>query len=155
MSLAVKDLAFGTFRQPAHDKLNWASESDMRQISALHSLLVLSAMVLAQTAAVPAFAKPQILAITSAASYGFDPLSPGEIVVVWGSGMGPATLAFQEAGADGGYANSLDGVRLFDGAAAPLLYVSATQIAAIVPYTVSGKPATQVQVASACSFRSV
>jgi uncharacterized protein (TIGR03437 family) len=44
--------------------------------------------------------------------------------------------------------NALAGTQvLFDGTAAPLIYVSGTQVAAIVPYAVAGKSSTNLQVA--------
>jgi trimeric autotransporter adhesin len=43
-------------------------------------------------------------------------------------------------------ANSLDGVQVyFDGIPAPLLYASAGQVNAVVPYSVAGKSTTQLQ----------
>ncbi|OYW12518.1 MAG: hypothetical protein B7X34_01795, partial [Acidobacteriia bacterium 12-62-4] len=42
---------------------------------------------------------------------------------------------------------SLAGTRvLFDGVAAPMIYTSATQLAAVVPYSIEGRATTQVQV---------
>ena len=42
----------------------------------------------------------------------------------------------------------LSGTRvLFDGQAAPLIYVSATQVSAIVPYALAGKATTRLQIA--------
>ena len=85
--------------------------------------------------------------IGNAASGEGVPLSPGEIVSLFGSGMGPATLTSLTINASGLVDNFLAGTRvLFDGSPAPLIFTSANQVAAVVPYATAGKPATQVQV---------
>jgi uncharacterized protein (TIGR03437 family) len=59
--------------------------------------------------------------------------------------MGPSTLTGASLDASGNLANSAAGVQiLFDGTPAPLVYVSATQSAGIVPYEV--KSSTQITV---------
>jgi hypothetical protein len=63
-------------------------------------------------------------AVSSAASYNASAVSPGEIVVLFGSGFGPATLT------DGTYANGRLAASIgqttvrFDGIAAPLIYAA-------------------------------
>jgi uncharacterized protein (TIGR03437 family) len=86
--------------------------------------------------------------IVNAASYVGGGVSPGELVAIFGSGLGPDPLATFTPPADGDpLANSLGGVQvLFDSTPAPLLYVSANQIGAVVPYEVAGETTTQVQV---------
>ena len=64
-------------------------------------------------------------------------VSPGKIVVIYGAGLGPSQLS---AAPESGTTVS------FNGIAATVLYTSATQVAAVVPYTVSGTTA-QVTVA--------
>jgi uncharacterized protein (TIGR03437 family) len=82
---------------------------------------------------------PTINAVTNAASNLGGPIAPGEIVVLYGSGLGPAQLTSANVGSDGIYGTTLAGSRIqFDGIAAPLLYASASQVAAIVPYEVTG-----------------
>src|SRR4051794_2358906 len=74
-------------------------------------------------------------------------VTPGKIVVLYGSRIGPADLATAQFGPDGRLATSLSGTQvLFDGTPAPLLYASNGQLAAVVPYSVDGKLGTQVQV---------
>lgn len=74
-------------------------------------------------------------------------VTPGKIVVLYGSRLGPAKLITAQLGADGRVSSSLGGTQiLFDGVPAPLLYTSSNQLAAIVPYEVDGKAGTQVQV---------
>jgi uncharacterized protein (TIGR03437 family) len=91
--------------------------------------------------------KPTVSAVTNVASYGNGPISPGEMVVIFGSGMGPSSVAGLQLDQQGRVANTISQVQvLFDGNPAPLIYVSATQISAMVPYGLAGKSTTQIQV---------
>jgi uncharacterized protein (TIGR03437 family) len=81
--------------------------------------------------------------VASAASYVGNGVSPGEVVVLTGTNIGPATLA----SAQGSLPSALGDTRvLFDGASAPVLYASFAQTSVIVPYGVTGKPSTQIVV---------
>jgi uncharacterized protein (TIGR03437 family) len=61
--------------------------------------------------------------------------------------MGPAAIAGGALDPNGRLSNLRAGARiLFDGVAAPLLYVSGSQSAAIVPYSVDGHSQTQITV---------
>ena len=74
-------------------------------------------------------------------------VAPGEIVALFGAGLGPAKGIFGAVGADGKLPFTLGGtVVTFDGVAAPLLYVSEGQINAIVPYGVAGKVSSVLRV---------
>jgi uncharacterized protein (TIGR03437 family) len=84
--------------------------------------------------------------VLNAANYTGGGVAPGEIVTIYGGAMGPSTTTASNK-EDGRFATTLAGVRiLFDGTAAPLLYVSVTQSSAVVPYSVSGKETVTVQV---------
>jgi uncharacterized protein (TIGR03437 family) len=85
-------------------------------------------------------------AIANAASY-VAPVAPGTIAFIPGQGLGPSTLQTLEFNS-GGFIEKAIGTAqvLFDGVAAPLLYTSNGAVAAIVPYSVSGKSATNVSV---------
>ena len=73
-------------------------------------------------------------------------VTPGKIVVLYGDRIGPSTPAQAQLGAGGRLATNLSGTQvLFDGVPAPLLYTTAGQVAAVVPYEVDGKAGTQVQ----------
>ncbi len=76
------------------------------------------------------------------------PIAPGEIIVIYGSGLGPAQLAQSSLDPSGPpVPTNLGGTQItFDGIAAPLLYVSAAQASAIVPFSVAGKSSTVMQV---------
>lgn len=72
---------------------------------------------------------------------------PGEIITIFGSGLGPSTLVGLQLDSRGYVSTSLAGTQvLFDGVAAPLLYTLAGQVSAVVPYAVTGKTSTQLQV---------
>jgi uncharacterized protein (TIGR03437 family) len=95
----------------------------------------------------PTLATPVLAAVTSAASNLTGPVAPGEIVVLRGQGLGPAQLASCQYGASGLIDPILYGTQvLFNGIPVPVLYASASQVAALVPYSVSGASA-QVSVA--------
>jgi uncharacterized protein (TIGR03437 family) len=83
----------------------------------------------------------QISAVTNGASNQVGPISPGEVVVIYGSGLGPATLANLQI-VNGGLSTNLGGASVtFNGALAPMIYASATQLAAIVPFGITGSTA--------------
>jgi|GEM_PF-1555677 len=84
--------------------------------------------------------------VVSAASFMGGAVAPGQLVTIFGSGIGPAQLTGAQLTAQGTVATSVAETRvLFDTRPAPLIYVSASQISAIVPYGVSGTT-TQMQV---------
>jgi uncharacterized protein (TIGR03437 family) len=72
--------------------------------------------------------KPLLIgaSVVNAASEQSASVSPGQIVVLYGDRLGSQVT--------------------FDGKAAPIVYSTAKQVAAIVPYAVDGKPGTQLQV---------
>jgi uncharacterized protein (TIGR03437 family) len=83
--------------------------------------------------------QPVVSAVTSAASYDATGVSPGEIVTIFGQGMGPATLANLQVDSNGTLSSAIGGVQVFfNGYPAPLIYALATQVSAIVPYEVAG-----------------
>jgi uncharacterized protein (TIGR03437 family) len=84
--------------------------------------------------------------VVNAADYVMGPVAPGELVAVFGSGMGPLQGANMQV-ASGTVATTLAEARvLFDGVAAPLLFVRSDQIDAIMPYGVANRASTQMQV---------
>jgi uncharacterized protein (TIGR03437 family) len=89
----------------------------------------------------PAAVFPFISAVTNAAGYDFSGnVAPGEIVVLYGSGLGPPQLMASTVGSDGLFDTQLAGTSVsFNGIPAPMIYTLATQVAAIVPYEVTGE----------------
>ncbi|MCB9385115.1 MAG: IPT/TIG domain-containing protein [Bryobacterales bacterium] len=84
--------------------------------------------------------------VANAAGYTAGRVSPGELIAVFGRDLGPAELTTLEV-VNGFLTTELSGVRvLFDGVAAPLIYVSAGQVSAVVPYGVAAKTATKLTV---------
>lgn len=85
--------------------------------------------------------------VTNAASSLSGPIAPGEIVAIYGAGLGPASLTSYTPDSNGYIPTTLAGVQVFfNYAQAPLIYVSATQIAAIVPYAMQNAGTAQVRV---------
>jgi uncharacterized protein (TIGR03437 family) len=77
--------------------------------------------------------------VVSAASFAAGPVAPGEVVSIFGQQIGPTTPALLTLDSTGKVATSIGGVRVNFGAfVAPLTYVGAGQINAIVPYEVAG-----------------
>lgn len=90
---------------------------------------------------------PVVTAVGNAASYAASAVSPGEIVAVFGSNMGPASLTLFQLTGGGSFPTSIAGTEvLFDGVSAPMIYTSKGQVSAMVPYGMAGKNSTNVQV---------
>ncbi len=85
-------------------------------------------------------ATPVLTAIVNDGSFDLGkpapaPISPGEIVALFGVNLGPVTGVLNSQT----YGTSLGGVQvLFGSTAAPLIYASATQVNAVVPYSLTG-----------------
>lgn len=74
-------------------------------------------------------------------------VSPGLVIVIYGSTLGPPDLIVSSPDASGSYPASLGGTRvLFDGVPAPMVYTSGGQISAVVPYETANRATTQLQV---------
>src|SRR5579864_9194052 len=85
--------------------------------------------------------------VLNSASNLSGPVAPGELVVVYGSGLGPGRLAGPQVNSSGHLSSNVAGTQvLFNGEAAPLVYTRADQVAAIVPNSVAGQASAQVQV---------
>jgi uncharacterized protein (TIGR03437 family) len=88
---------------------------------------------------------PQILGVVNSASFSQGAIVPGEVITIFGLGMGPNPLALFNPAAPpiptSLPASGAATVVTIGGVPAPLIYTSASQIAAIVPYTVSGASA--------------
>jgi uncharacterized protein (TIGR03437 family) len=90
-------------------------------------------------------ANPAISSITNAASFAAGGVAPGEFVTIFGANLGPAAPAQFRFNSSGRIESTLSGTRvLFDDIPAPLIYTSAGQISAIVPYALSNRASTRV-----------
>jgi uncharacterized protein (TIGR03437 family) len=73
-------------------------------------------------------------------------VAPGEILVLFGTGLGPSTLTVATP-SGGFFPKSLAGVTVnFNGIPAPIYYASSTIVAAIVPYGIFGQSSVPVSV---------
>ncbi len=87
-----------------------------------------------------------IAAAVDAASESAVPVSPGKIVVIYGTGLGPAQ-GVTASPSNGLFGTQLAGTTVtVNGVSAPVYYTSAAQVNAIVPYETSG-PAAGISVA--------
>jgi uncharacterized protein (TIGR03437 family) len=78
---------------------------------------------------------------------GPGPVAPGELVTIFGSGLGPGGGANAQFDGAGLLPKSLAGSRvLFDGIPAPLLYVSDRQVNAVIPFGTAGKQTVEMRV---------
>jgi uncharacterized protein (TIGR03437 family) len=91
--------------------------------------------------------RPQIGAVVDSASYNQGTISPGQIITIFGIGLGPSSLTLFNPNAPApqiptalpttGPATSVT----IGGIAAPILYTSANQVSCVVPYNIAGSSA--------------
>ncbi len=156
----IYDNSADNFRNPNNPprRVTWGEQSTDEMGSLILSVVPRQApdidVLRAATVAYILAAAPQVgnrplfvsSGLVDAASGQPGAVTPGKIIVLYGSRLGTASAGTQLS-ADGRLATSLGGTEVvFDGTPAPLLYTSEGQVAAIVPYAVDGKPGTQVQV---------
>ena len=86
--------------------------------------------------------------VVNASSFQGGAVSPGEMITIFGTSLGPTALAYLQVDPTGKFLVSDIGNTqvTFDGTPAPLIYTTAGQLAAVVPYEVAGKGATNVQI---------
>lgn len=90
---------------------------------------------------------PVLTSIVNSATLQPGAVSPGEIITIFGTNEGPATPVNLTLTPAGKVATTLGNTQVFfDSFAAPLIYVSATQINAIVPYEIAGRTNTKVTI---------
>ena len=87
------------------------------------------------------------LSVVNALGLQSGPVAPGEIVSIFGNGLGPESGVPGTIDTTGLLANLVAGVEVrFDNVPAPLFYVQNQQINAQVPYTLSGASTTHIEV---------
>ena len=93
-------------------------------------------------------AQPVIGSVVNGASFASGAVAPGEIFTIFGSNLGPTSLAgHDDLSWDQRFIGAADGTEvLFDGVPAPMIYTSSGQVAGVVPYSVAGQTATSVEV---------
>ena len=85
---------------------------------------------------------PQITAVVSSASYLQGTLAPGDVIAIFGLGVGPSSLTIFDPSMPP-IPNVLPAVApstsvTINGTAAPIIYTSATAVGVVVPYTLTG-----------------
>lgn len=102
-----------------------------------------------------------VKAVVNSASGQSGPVAPGEVIVIYGSGMGPGQLTQYQISSSSATGNvfvptSLAGTSvLINGSLAPVIYTSAGQVAVVMPFSVSGSLAqlfVQYQGQSSAAF---
>lgn len=89
---------------------------------------------------------PAITGIQNAASYATGAVAPGENIIIYGTGIGPATLATLQVN-NNSLATTVGNTQVFfDNTPAPIIYASATQTSVMVPVEVAGRTSTQITV---------
>ena len=92
--------------------------------------------------------EPQVLAVTNSASLSQGTIAPGEVIAIFGLGLGPQMLTIFDPSTPpiptslptAGPATSVT----INGTPAPILYTSATQVGVLVPQSTSGATAQVV-----------
>lgn len=93
----------------------------------------------------PALATKALDAVANAATLQSGPIAPGEIVTLFGDGLGPDALTFAKLTPADLLDTEIEGTRvLFDDVAAPLIYASSKQVSAVVPYETGLRSSTQI-----------
>lgn len=100
------------------------------------------------TLAVTAIPAPTVAGIRSAASGILGAIAPGEIIAIYGTGIGPAQPAYLQLTSAGKVSTNIGNTQvLFDNnIAAPIIFASATQTNVVVPYEVAGRTSTNITV---------
>jgi uncharacterized protein (TIGR03437 family) len=86
--------------------------------------------------------------VVNGASYLHGPVAPGEILAIFGKDLGPRGITLGRVDRAAGWLGTqLAGTRfLFDGVAAPIIFLSEGQAAAIAPYGIHGHASTILEV---------
>ncbi|HUD98499.1 MAG TPA: glycoside hydrolase family 44 protein [Bryobacteraceae bacterium] len=104
-------------------------------------------LVIPQAQNAMAVPQPVVSAVQSAASYDASGIAPGEIVAIYGQGLGPASFTSLQVNSNGTLSNSIGGVQVFfNGYPSPMIYALAGQLSAIVPYEIAGQTSVNVVV---------
>jgi uncharacterized protein (TIGR03437 family) len=91
--------------------------------------------------------QPVVTAVTGGASYDTKAVAPGEIVAIWGTGLGPSAGANLTLDSNGLVETSLGATQVFiNGNPAPLIFAGAGQVNAVVPYEVASASTANVVV---------
>jgi len=82
--------------------------------------------------------EPSITCVANSATFYSGAVAPGELISIFGPGIGPDQPASLQLDASGKVGTELGGMKVYiNGVAAPLTYVSINQINAVVPFEVA------------------
>jgi uncharacterized protein (TIGR03437 family) len=85
--------------------------------------------------------------VANGASFAGGAVAPGEIVTIYGTGFGPASITTLQLDSTGKVVSTLAGTTAtFNNVPAPVVYVVKGQMSVVVPYEVSGSAAATLQV---------
>ncbi len=121
---------------------------DVLYVICEHEVVVLDVRTKQRTARIPLAFGQQLSfkGVVNAASMVSGRTSPGEVAVLFGSGLGPADLAAASA-VEGRMPTSLAGLTVtVDGLPAPVLYARSDQSAIVVPFESCSQSTAQVEV---------
>ncbi len=105
--------------------------------------------------ATPETGPPQVTAVTNGANFLGGAIAPGELLAIFGANLGPSQLVGAVADSTGHLSTKLAHTKVFiDGVASPLVYASANQVGALVPFGISSA-STQVIVQNGSDFSNV
>jgi uncharacterized protein (TIGR03437 family) len=83
-----------------------------------------------------------VAAAVNSASNLVGSISPGELLVLYGTGLGPSGLTVNQVGSNGAYPTTVNGVTVYFGSIpAPIVFMQPTQMAVVVPFEVTGATA--------------
>ena len=72
-------------------------------------------------------------------------IAPGELITLFGSGLGPAQLVSATAGSNGLYPTSFAGTSVtFNGIPAPIVYTSSSLVTVVAPYEITGSSTANI-----------
>ena len=95
---------------------------------------------------VDAAAAPMLNAVTNGISFQSQIGSPGLIIALWGTGLGPETAAGPSVTTANSLATVVAGTQVFaDGIPCPILFSSAKQVNAVLPFALVGQASAKIQ----------
>jgi len=104
-------------------------------------------IVVSSIVPIPVFTAGGFESAASFASSSTTGISPGEVLTIFGSGLGPSQLTTLTIDSNGVVTKSLAGTQVtFNGTPAPVIYTSANQISVVAPYSISTLPVVSIAV---------
>ncbi len=114
-------------------------------IDADGSLYIAESQIVVKASVFRGNGSPQLLAVLDGAAHVNRKISPGEVVTLVGTDLGPATGVSGSIDASGRIATQLAGVRVtFDGTPAPILYAQSNQVNVVAPFEISTQGTVEV-----------